>query len=72
MPLKVKEYTRQIYRQNYFDQESDVETWVVSGINAEDISIARTLILNFQKDQKVNLLKRTEPFVLPAINPQDI
>ena len=72
VPFDVNVDTRGQYRQAFFNLSGDKKVLSIERVDSTYINEAHKLLLTYQKDRKIDLLKRLKPFVLPAIRPQDI
>ena len=61
--------TRDSIRRSFFKTESNRVLPAIEEVDKTDIDDVRKQLLEFQQQHDIDLLKRLEPFVLPAISP---
>jgi len=64
------EDTKALLRQSFFSSQDIIQMPVIPEVSFEDMSDARKIIFAYQQSHDVELLRRIEPFVLPASSPQ--
>ncbi len=67
VPFDADHDLRENYRQSLFASTENNDNVIISSVDSSDITDARLQITDYQQQQRVNLLSRLEPFVLPAV-----